>query len=98
MVHSTAGSTALLVMSVIKVLIFLLGALVTFYALKAYRRTGERALGFLAGGFAVVTIGSALGGLVYEFIEQPLAIGVTIEGIFILVGFALIAFSLHVRS
>jgi len=95
MVHETAGTGVVSLMVVVKTLILLVGSLVTYYAYKAYRRTGDRSLGLLAAGFASITVGALLGGTVYELIGAPLALGVTIEGVFVLVGLALIASSLR---
>lgn len=79
---------------VIKTLVALAGGVVTYFAFKAYRRTHARPLGFLAAGFALVTVGAVLGGTAYELFDVPLAFGVVIEGLFVLGGFSLIAYSL----
>jgi len=95
MVHETAGTEIVSLMVVVKTLILLVGSLVTFYAYKAYRRTGDRSLGFLTAGFGSITVGALLGGTVYELISAPLALGVAIEGLFVLFGLTLIAYSLR---
>ncbi|WP_331234801.1 DUF7521 family protein [Natronorarus salvus] len=95
MVHETAGSGVVSLMVVVKTLILLVGSLVTYYAYKAYRRTGDRSLGLLTAGFASITFGAFLGGTLYELLGTPLALGVAIEGVFVLVGLALVAASLR---
>ena len=97
MVHETAGADAMLALAIIKTLIFLVGSVITFFAFKAYRRTDSRALGLLTVGFGTVTVGAMLGGLTYEFLGVSLAFGVVVEGVFVFVGFCLIALSLQVE-
>lgn len=97
MPHESVGPEVALVLAAVKTLVLIVGGVVTYYALKAYRRTRNRALGLLAAGFATVTAGAFLGGAVYELLNVALAIGVVIEGLFMLLGFSLIAYSLRVR-
>jgi len=94
MVHSEAAPFLALVLLAVKGLMLVAGGSVFYYAVKAYRRTRDQSLGYLAGGFGLVLFGSAIGGLVYELIGSPLAVGVIIESVFVLFGFILIAYSL----
>jgi len=94
MAHTTAGPEFAIALFVVKTLMLLAGGIVLYYATKAYRRSGDKSLGYLAGGFGFVLVGSAFGGLMYELIGQPLIVGVVIESSFVLVGFLLIAYSL----
>lgn len=96
MVLAEAAGNVLFLMAVVKTLIAILGGLVTYFALKAFRRTRDRSLGYLTAGFGFVTLGAILGGLMFELVGVDLAVGVLIEGIFVAVGFALIAYSLRV--
>lgn len=91
MVHIT---TAIVVL---KACTLVLGGLITYYAFRAYRRTTARPLGILAVGFAVVTIGSLLAGVVDQFTAQPAANALVIESGLTVVGFAVILYSLYVR-
>lgn len=97
MPHATVGVNLLLLMGAVKLVITGLGAIITYYAFKAYRRTGDRSLGLLAGGFAMITVGAIVAGMSFELIGVPLAAGVIIDGAFVIVGFFLIANSLRVR-
>ncbi|MFW6321037.1 MAG: DUF7521 family protein [Halohasta sp.] len=95
MAHTTADSGFLqFVLLVVKVLMVVAGGSIVYYATKAYRRSGDESLGYLAGGFGLVLVGSILAGLVYEFLETALIIGVIVESGFVLAGFVLIAYSL----
>lgn len=97
MPHQTVGTNLLLVVALVKTTITLLGGLITYYAAKAYWRTRDRSLGLLAAGFAVITIGAIVAGISFELVEVPLAAGVIIDGLFVIAGFSLIAYSLFVR-
>ena len=93
-----AATNVVLLMAVVKTVIAILGGVITYFALKAYRRTGDRSLGYLTAGFGTVTIGAILGGISFEIIDVDLPTGVLIEGIFIAIGFLLIAYSLRVPT
>lgn len=92
----TTGEMIMVLLAAVKTLVLLLGGIITYYSLKAYRRTEDRSLGLLTAGFGVVTLGAALGGLANELLSVELATGVVIEGMFVVVGFSLIAYSLRV--
>lgn len=97
MPHEATAGDLLLVVAIVKSLITILGGLITYYAFKAYRRTGDRGLGLLCAGFATITIGAITAGISFEIIGVDLAVGMIIDGIFMIVGFALIAYSLRVN-
>lgn len=94
MPHTTVPQWVTIALVVVKTLMAVAGGLVTYFALKAYRRTRARPLGLLAGGFGLVTAGAVLGGVAYELLGVSLALGVVVEGLFVLAGFVLIAYSL----
>ncbi|ELY46926.1 DUF7521 family protein [Natronorubrum sulfidifaciens] len=93
--HDTGLPVAIL-LAVVKTLILLVGSLITFFAYKAYRRTRQRALGLLAVGFGLVTLGLVLAGFLYELLEVSLMTGILLESLLMLVGFVIIARSLYV--
>lgn len=95
MVHEDTASDLLLVMGIVKGTIALLGATIAFLAVRAYRRSGDRGLALLAGGFGFVTLGAVCGGMVYELLGVSLATGVLVEALFVAVGFACVAASLR---
>lgn len=97
MPYETVGIELITLMAAVKTLILVMGGLITYFAFKAYRRTRDPSLGLLTGGFALVTIGALFGGLVHELIHASLALGVLIEGIFVLAGLVLIAYSLWIE-
>lgn len=97
MPHDALSANLLLVMAAVKLLITVLGTMITFYAFKAYRRTREPALGLLATGFGIITLGAIIAGISFELIGVPLVVGVIIDGVFVIIGFSSIAYSLHIQ-
>lgn len=100
MVHeSGAGITTAIVIVKTGVLVF--GGLITYFSLKAYRRTGAPALRSLAIGFGIITIGSLVSGVVDQFVpilfgmNAALGLTVLLDGAFTLLGLLVITYSLY---
>lgn len=93
----TATMEVTIALAVVKTLVLIVGGLVTFFALKAYRRTRQRALGLLAAGFGLVTLGLAFAGLLHEILGVSIELGVLVESALVLAGFTVIAYSLYVQ-
>lgn len=89
MVHVTSTVVAL------KTVTLVLGGLITYFAFKAYRRTGAPALRALALGFGTVTFGSLLAGVVDRLLETAAASALVVESALTAVGFAIILYSLY---
>ncbi|THE66759.1 hypothetical protein D8Y22_01170 [Salinadaptatus halalkaliphilus] len=90
-----AGATVSIALAVVKTLSLVVGSLITFFAFRAYRRTRQRALGYLAAGFGLVTLGLVLAGTLYEILDVPLQMGILLESLLMLGGFLVIAYSLY---
>ncbi len=97
MVHTSIGPEVQLAIAVVKTLILVIGGVVTYLAFRAYRRTYDRSLGFLAVGFGLIVVGVGLAGITFEILGVALGVGVLIESLFVLVGLSIIALSLRVR-
>lgn len=92
------GATEIaLALAVVKTLVLVIGSVITYFAFKAFRRTRQRALGYLAGGFGLVTLGLVLAGMLYELLGVQLALGILLESLLVLAGFLVIAYSLYVQ-
>ncbi|MFB6156491.1 MAG: hypothetical protein ABEJ34_01440 [Haloferacaceae archaeon] len=91
MVHIT---TAIVVA---KTLTLALGGAITYFAYKAYSRTGAPALRALAIGFGVVTAGAIIAGLIDQLMPVDFLVGVLVESVLTLAGFAVITYSLYVE-
>lgn len=93
-----AGSAEImLALAVVKTLVLVVGGIITYFAFKAYRRTRQRALGYLAGGFGLVTLGLVLAGMLYELLGVAFVTGILLESLLVLAGFVVIAYSLYVQ-
>ena len=87
-------ATTLDLLRIFQIAILILGIIVVYYSQKGYRKTKSRSLLFLALGFVFVTIGAALAGLLFEFLNYDLMVVETIEAGAETVGFALIVYSI----
>jgi hypothetical protein len=78
-----------------KVLTLVLGVLISYLSFKAYRRTRARSLGALSLGFAIITCGTFLAGVVHQLLDADFQIGLLIESALIAFGFIVIVYSLY---
>ncbi len=86
-----------LALAVVKTLVLVVGGVITYFAFKAYRRTRQPALGYLALGFGLVTLGLVLAGMLTEVFQLHLVTGILLESLLVLAGFLVIAYSLYVQ-
>ena len=77
--------------------ILVLGGSLTYYALRAYGRTGNPSLRALGIGFGVVTVGALIGGVSHQIIGSSLAVGIAIDSLLTAVGFGVIVYSLSME-
>ena len=89
MVHVPSTVVAL------KTITLVLGGLITYFAFKAYRRTGSPPLRALALGFGTVTLGSLLAGVVDRLLDTAGTSALVVESALTAVGFAIILYSLY---
>lgn len=77
----------------------LLGGLISYLSWQAYTRTRAPPLRALSVGFAVVTVGAALGGVIDQFLlgSDSTLWGVLVSSTLTLVGFAVITYSLYME-
>lgn len=87
-----------LVIAALKTLTLCLGAVITYYSYKAYRRTKTRALGALALGFGIVTMGAFLAGALDTLAPFNRQLAFVVESAFTAVGFAAIFYALFVDT
>lgn len=80
----------------LKTVTLVLGGLITFFAFKAYRRTGSPALRALALGFGAATLGSLVAGVLDRVVLVGGQYALVAESALTAVGFAVILYSLYV--
>ena len=95
MVHTEVSASVATGIVVVKTGILILGGLITYFSLKAYRNTGARALRALALGFGIITLGSLLGGTFDFILGVDLSTGILVDAALTFVGFAVITYSLY---
>lgn len=78
----------------ISAVVIVLGIVVVFYALKGFKKTRSYPLVFLALGFAFITIGAAVAGLLYEFGAYDMTTVMIVEEATELAGFMMIVYSI----
>ena len=93
MVHELVA----LVVVVANGVVLSLGAIITHLAYRAYRRTRRREIGRFALGFALVTLGSLLGGGLHQLVGTHILVAVLAQASISALGFAVLAHSLYLR-
>jgi hypothetical protein len=97
MVHETISTELATTIALVKTGVLLLGGAITYFAFKAYRTQHSRSLQLLTAGFALVVIGGVFGGITDLFLPVSLAMGIVIDSLLTLAGFAVITYSLYNR-
>ena len=78
-----------------KTLTLVLGGLITYLSLKAYRRTQARSLAALAVGFGIITLGTLVAGAVDQLLAADFLLGLLVKSALITLGFGVIVYSLY---
>jgi hypothetical protein len=81
--------------TVLKTITLLLGGLITYHAVRAYRRTGARPLWALAVGFGVITLGSGVAGVVDLVTPLGRETALVVESLFTAIGFGAVLYALY---
>ena len=79
----------------LKTVTLVLGGMITYLSLKAYRRTGVGALRALALGFGMITLGSLVAGVVDQFMAIETSYALITESALTAIGFGVILYSLY---
>lgn len=84
-----------IVLVVARLIVLALGVTITYYSASAYRRTGASYLRTASLGFAIITAGVLVEGLLFEFGGLDLEIVHVVESVAIGLGFLVLLFSLR---
>jgi len=84
----------LVYLDVAQAFILVFGGVVVYYASRAYGKTKSQAMLLLALGFALVTIGALLAGLLYNMGTVDLSTVITFQAYSQAAGFLIIVYSL----
>ncbi len=74
--------------------VLLVGAGIAYASLTAYRRTGDASIAWMGVGFAVVTVGAGVAGIIYEIVTHDLLSAWISSSALESAGFTLILYSI----
>lgn len=80
---------------IIQIVIVLLGSIITYLGFVSYRKHGNRGMLIMSIGFALISIGSSVAGLLFEFVGFSLLEAVVISAFANCIGFALLVYSIY---
>lgn len=83
------------ILGVVRLVVLALGATVTYYSVKAYRRTKAHYMRNAAIGFAIITIGVFIEGLLFNVVGLDLELVHLVESVAIGLGFFVLLVSLR---
>ena len=83
---------------VAKFVVVVLGLLIAYQGYRAYLREQSHRMLFVAIGFALISVGSVLEGLLYDVVRLSVFVSGTVQTGFLAVGMALMLYSLFVTQ
>ncbi|WP_101297508.1 DUF7521 family protein [Halegenticoccus soli] len=83
---------------VAKLLVVGLGLAIALQGYRGYRRYDDRPMLFVAGGFALVSVGSILEGVLYDVLGWSIFVAGMSQSLLVALGMALVLYSLYGRS
>jgi hypothetical protein len=91
------SSLVIWIVRAMEALIIACGLLIVLIALRGYRKARNPSLAYLALGFALLTLGSVVEGLLYELLGMDLLKAHAVETFFQLSGFLSVVYGIYVR-
>lgn len=83
------------ILRILKIAIVMLGSLLVYLSMKSYLRHNRKEMLTVAFGFTFITIGSVLAGILFEFLGNTLLDVNIVEGAMVVIGFALLTYSIY---
>lgn len=81
-----------------KVIALLLGLLIAGQAYRGYRRHRSWPMLYLAVGFAVISVGTAVEGILYELMGVPIQTASAVQTAFVTLGMLVVLYSLYAKA
>jgi hypothetical protein len=72
-----------------------LGVFIVYLAYRGYRRNASKPLLYVALGFAFITTGTLLEGLMFVVLGSDILAAIAIEGVLTVIGFVAIIYSIY---
>jgi len=83
------------VVTVIKLVALVMGVFIVYLAYKGYRRNNSKPLLYVALGFALITAGTMVEGILYVIIGQELLVALFVSTVITVIGFLAIIYSIY---
>jgi hypothetical protein len=81
--------------SIMRLIALFLGAFIVYLAYRGYRRNTSKPLLYVALGFAFITAGTLLEGLMFVVLGSDILTAIAIGGVLTVIGFAAILYSIY---
>jgi len=81
--------------SIMRLIALFLGAFIVYLAYRGYRRNASKPLLYVALGFALITAGTLLEGLMFVILGSDILAAIAIEGLLTVTGFVAIIYSIY---
>jgi hypothetical protein len=81
--------------SIMRLIALFLGAFIVYLAYRGYRRNASKPLLYVALGFALITAGNLLEGLMFVILGSDILAAIAIEGVLTVIGFVAIIYSIY---
>lgn len=81
--------------SIMRLIALFLGAFIVYLAYRGYKRNASKPLLFVALGFALITTGTLLEGLIFVILGSDILAAIAIEGVLTVIGFVAIIYSIY---
>ena len=81
--------------SIMRLIALFLGAFIVYLAYRGYRRNASKPLLYVALGFAFITAGTLLEGLMFVILGSDILAAIAIGGVLTVIGFVAIIYSIY---
>ena len=81
--------------SIMRLIALFLGAFIVYLAYRGYKRNASKPLLYVALGFALITAGTLLEGLMFVILGTDILAAIAIEGVLTVIGFVAIIYSIY---
>ena len=81
--------------SIMRLIALFLGAFIVYLAFRGYKRNVSKPLLYVALGFALITAGTLLEGLMFVILGSDILAAIAVEGVLTVIGFSSILYSIY---
>lgn len=82
-------------LTAVRLVIVVLGLIVVYLSFKSHRRNHSSAMLLVSIGFAFITVGAVIAGVLFEFLGFDIFTAITIESTLVALGFMAIIYSIY---